>query len=174
MTDSAKVEIEVGAAKPVAPTPALSILARMKAEMDARKAANATIIEVRHDAVPEVTLFCRVPDDGEKVAEIVKVADARAKGKGTGTVWFNRLVVAHFTTAIEWHGERLVNDMGVELTFASKALQEILNAPDAPSAVFELFGSDAHVGVVAAKLMEKGGFGNDAAVEVVEDPTTGR
>lgn len=170
----ARVELEVGAAKPVAPASALSILARMKAELEARKAASAQIVELRHDAAPEVTLFCRVPDDGEKMAEILELANKRAKGKNTGTMWFNRLVIAHYTTAIEWHAERLTNENGLELTFASKQLQELVNAPDAPSAVFELFGSDAHVGVLASKLVEMGGFGNDAAVEVVEDPTTGR
>lgn len=169
----ARVELEVGAAK-AAPTAGRSILDRMKAELDARKAASAQIVELRHDAIPEVTLFCRVPNDGEKMAEVVEVADKRAKGKNTGTMWFNRLVVAHYTVAIEWHGERLTNDSGVELTFASKQLQELLNAADAPSAVFALFGSDAHVGVIATKLVEMGGFGNDAALEVVDDPTTGR
>lgn len=175
MTDSARVEIEVGAAaKSAAPTAQRSVLDRMKDELATRKSAKAAIVELRHDACPEVTLFCRVPDDGEKVSEIMEIASKRARGKSTGTVWFNRLIVAHYTQAIEWHGERLMTDTGIDLTFASKQLQESLNASDAPSAVFELLGSDAHVGVLAAKLMEKGGFGNDAAVEVVEDPTTGR
>lgn len=169
------IDFEVGAtAAAAAPTSHRSIAERMKAELAARKASKAKTIELRHDGVPELTITCRVPSDGEEIAELAQRADKRAKGNGTGTVWFNRLIIARFTTAIEWHGERLEDEDGTAWTFASRAVQELVDAPDAGQAVAAIYGSDAYVAAIAGQLMQSGGFGNDAAVEVVEDPTTGR
>jgi hypothetical protein len=165
------VDFEVGAvAKTSAPT---SIAERMKAELAARKKADAQLIELRHDAVPELTLTCRVPTDGEEISDIVKNAERRAKKTGSSSLWFNRLLVARFTTAIEWHGELLETENGVPMTFASREFQELVDAPDAGLAVSALYASDAYVGVVAESLMTSGGFGNESAVEVV-DPTQSR
>lgn len=168
------IDFEVGAGSASAPTAHRSIAERMKAELAARKASKAKVIELRHDSVPELTITCRVPSDGEEIADLAQRADKRAKGNGTGTVWFNRLLIARFTTAIEWHGERLEDEDGTAWTFASRAVQELVDASDAGQAVASIYGSDAYVAAIAAQLMSSGGFGNDAAVEVVEDPTTGR
>lgn len=167
------IDFEVGA-KADAAAPARSIAERMKAELAARKAAKARIVELRHDGVPELTITCRVPSDGEEIADIAQRADKRAKGNGTASVWFNRMLIARFTTAIEWHGERLEDEDGTPWTFASRPLQEMLEAPNAADSVSIIYGSDAYVSAIASQLMDKAGFGNDAAVEVVEDPTTGR
>lgn len=173
MSDS--LEFEVGAAaKSAAPTGHRSIAERMKADLEARKRAKAPVVELRHDGIPELTITCRVPSDGEEIAELAQRADKRAKGNGTGSVWFNRLLIARFCTGIEWHGETLEGDDGVPWTFASRQVQELVDAPDAAQAVSAIYGSDAYVAAIAGQLMEKGGFGNDAAVEVIEDPTTGR
>ena len=172
MTDNV-VDFETGAGAKSAPA-RLSIAERMKADLAARKAAAAKSVELRHDAVPELTITCRVPSDGEEIADLAQRAEKRAKGNGTTSVWFNRLVLARFTTAIEWHGERLEDEDGTPLTFASRAVQELVDAPDAGNAVAEIYGSDAYIGALAAQLMEQAGFGNNEAVEVVEDPTTGR
>jgi hypothetical protein len=164
-------DCEVGAvARTSAPT---SIAERMKAELAARKQANAQVIELRHDAVPELTLTCRVPTDGEEISDIVKNAERRAKKGGSSSLWFNRLLIARFTTAIEWHGELLESTNGVAMTFASREFQELVDAPDAGLAVSALYASDAYVGVVAENLMTTAGFGNESAVEVV-DPTQSR
>lgn len=172
MSDS--LSFEVGAVKSAAPTEHRSIAERMKADLEARKRAKAPVVELRHDGIPELTVTCRVPSDGEEVAELAQRADKRAKSNGTGSVWFNRLLIARFCQAIEWHGETLEDENGVALTFASRQVQELVDAPDAAAAVASIYGSDAFVAAVAGQLMEKGGFGNDSAVEVVEDPTTGR
>lgn len=169
------IDFEVGAkADAEAPTSGRSMLAQMKAATEARKAAKAKVIPVRHDQMPELTILCRVPADGEELADLAQRADKRAKGNGTGTVWFNRLVLARFTTEIRLHDEPVVDDDGTSLTFASPSLQQAYGAPDAASAVVAVCGSDAFVAALASQLMSSGGFGNDAAVEVVDDPTTGR
>lgn len=168
------VNFETGAGDTSAPARHLSIAERMKAELAERKASKARTVELRHDGLPELTITCRVPSDGEEIAELAQRADKRAKNNGTGTVWFNRLIIARFTTAIEWHGERLQDEDGTAWTFASRAVQELVDAPDAAQAVASIYGSDAYVAGIAGQLMQSGGFGNDAAVEVVEDPTTGR
>jgi Fe2+ transport system protein B len=168
------VDFEVGAAAISAASSSRSVAERMKAEIAARKSAKAAVVELRHDALPELTITCKIPSDGEEVAELAQRADKRAKSNGTGTVWFNRLLVARFTIAIDWHGERLEDENGNAMTFASRGVQELVEASDAAAAVIGIYGSDAYVASIASQLMEKGGFGNDAAVEVVEDPTTGR
>lgn len=169
------IDFEVGTkAEAAAPTSKGSILDRMKADLAAHKDAKAAIIELRHDGRPELAIFCKIPTDGEEIADIAQRADKRAGKNGTGTVWFNRLLIARFTTAIEWHGERVTDEDGTELTFASRAVQEMVNASDAGAAVAAIYGSDAYTAAIASQLMERGGFGNDAAVEVVDDPTTGR
>lgn len=162
------------AAGATVPAAKQSIAEQMKAELAARKASKAKVIELRHDSVPELTITCRVPSDGEEIADLAQRADKRAKGNGTGTVWFNRLIIARFTTAIEWHGKRLEDEDGTVWTFASRQTQDLVGAPDAGQAVAEIFGSDAYISSIAARLMNSGGFGNDDAVEVVKDPTTGR
>lgn len=167
------VDFETGVKASAAAPARQSIGERMKAEIAARKFAQTKIVELRHDAVPELTITCRVPSDGEEVAEIAKRSEKRAKGLGTASVWFNRMLIARFTTAIEWHGERLEDADGTDWTFASRALQDLLEAPDAANAVSAIYGSDAYVAAVASQLMDKAGFGNDAAVEVVEDPSMG-
>lgn len=168
------IDFEVGAkATTEAPTSRLSIAERMKADLEARKRSKAPVVELRHDGIPELTVTCRIPSDGEEIADVAQRADKRAKGNGTGSVWFNRLLIARFCTRIEWHGETLESDDGVALTFASRQVQELVSAPDAGQAVASIYGSDAYVAAIAGQLMDKGGFGNDAAVEVLEDPTTG-
>lgn len=167
------IDFEVGA-KAGAAAPTRSIAERMKAELAARKVAKARIVELRHDGVPELTITCRVPTDGEEIADIAQRAEKRAKGNGTSSVWFNRMMIARFATAIEWHSERLEDEDGNPWTFASRALQEMLEVPNAADAVSAMYGSDAYVSAIASQLMDQAGFGNDAAVEVVEDPTTGR
>ena len=151
-----------------------SIGERIKTELAARREAEAGVVEVRHDSVPALTIWCRVPTSGEEIAELAQRAEKRAKNTGTSAVWFNRLLIARFTTAIEWHGERVCGDDGVEWTFASREFQDTLDATDAPTAVSAIYGSDAYVSVVASQLMAKAGFGDDGAVEVLDDPTTGR
>lgn len=169
------IDFEAGTKAPAAaPASATSLAERMKAELAARKQAKAPVVELRHDGIPELTITCRVPTDGEEIADIAQRAEKRAKGAGTGTVWFNRLLLARACTAIDWHGERLEDDRGVALTFASRQVQEMVDASDAGAAVAGIYGSDAFIAVLANELMQRGGFGNDAAVEVVEDPTTGR
>ena len=169
------IDFEVGAKLDgEAPTSRLSIVERMKAEIGARKLAKAPTVELRHDAIPELIVTCRIPADGEEIAELAQRADKRAKSNGTGSVWFNRLLIARFCTAIDWHGELLVDDDGTPLTFASRTVQEMADAPDAAVAVAGIYGSDAYVSVVAGQLMEFAGFGNDSAVEATQDPTTGR
>lgn len=169
------IDFEVGAkADAEAPTSRLSIAERMKAEIAARKTAKAETVELRHDGLPQLTITCRMPSDGEEIAELAQRADKRAKGNGTGSVWFNRLLIARFCTRIEWHGNLLTDDDGTPLTFASRLVQEMVDAADAATAVAGIYGSDAYVSVVASQLMEIAGFGNDAAVEVVTDPTTVR
>jgi hypothetical protein len=172
MTDNV-VDFETGAGAKPAPA-RLSIMESMKQDLAARKAAAAKTIELRHDAMPELTITCRVPGDGEEISDLSQRADKRAKGHGTGIVWFNRLILARFTIAIDWHGKRLQDADGTAFTFASRQVQELVGASDAGNAVAELYGSDAYIGVLAGKLMQAGGFGNDDAVEVVEDPTTDR
>lgn len=172
MTDNV-VDFETGAGAKSAPA-RLTLMERMKQELAARKAATAETVDLRHDGIPELTITCRVPSDGTEIADLAQRADKRAKGNGTGTVWFNRLILARFTVGIEWHGERLQDDDGTAWTFASRQVQELVDAPDAGNAVINLYGSDAYVGVLAGQLMERGGFGNSAAVEVVEDPTKDR
>ena len=163
-----------GQVAPGAPVARQSIAERMKAEIAARKAAKAPTKVLRHDAVPELAITIKIPTDGEEVADIEERAGQRAKGANTFATWFNRLLVARFCVGIEWHGEQLQDDDGTAWTFASKQVQEIAGAADAPTAVSALYGSDAYVGVIAAQLMDLAGFGNESAVEVVEDPTTGR
>lgn len=143
MTDNV-VDFETGAGAKPAPA-RLSIMESMKQDLAARKAAAAKTIELRHDAMPELTITCRVPGDGEEISDLSQRADKRAKGHGTGIVWFNRLILARFTIAIDWHGKRLQDADGTAFTFASRQVHELA-----------------------------GGFGNDDAVEVVEDPTTDR
>lgn len=173
MTDV--VDFAVGAkADADAPAARLSIAERMKAEISARKTAQAPTVELRHDGLPALTITCRIPSDGEEIAELAQRADKRAKGNGTGSVWFNRLLIARFCTRIEWHGEVLADDDGTALTFASRTVQEMVDASDAAAAVAGIYGSDAFVSVVASQLMDLAGFGNDAAVEVTADPMTGR
>ena len=169
------IDFETGAAaEAAAPARGLSLAERMKAELAARKQAKAPVVELRHDGIPELTITCRVPTDGEEIADIAQRADKRAKGAGTGTVWFNRLLIARQCIAIDWHGERLEDDRGVALTFASRQVQEMVDASDAGAAVAGIYGSDAYIAVLASELMGRAGFGNESAVEVVEDPTTGR
>lgn len=169
------IDFEVGATPGgEAPTSRLSIAERMKAEIAARKAAKADAVELRHDGIPQLVITCRIPTDGEEIADLAQRADKRAKNNGTGSVWFNRLLIARFCTRIEWYGDLLADDDGTALTFASRTVQEMVDAPDAANAVAGIYGSDAYVSVIAGQLMTIAGFGNDAAVEVVADPTTGR
>ena len=151
-----------------------TIREQIKAKMAERKLSEAPQVPLRHADFPEVIIICRLPTDGEEVAEIAHRAEKKAKNAATSSVWFNRLLIARFTTQIEWHQERFEDDQGVPWTFASRELQELLGAADAPSAVAKLFGSDAYVAAIASELMDRAGFGNDAAVEVMEDPTTDR
>lgn len=151
-----------------------SIAEQMKAALAARRRASARLERLHHDAVPEVEITCRIPSDGEEIAELAQRSEKRAKGSGAGSVWFNRLLLARYTTEIRWHGDLLTGEDGVAWTFASHGLQEMVEAADAPTAVAALYGSDAYVAALASQLMDLGGFGNTAAVEVVEDPTTSR
>jgi hypothetical protein len=129
----------------------------------------------RHDGVPELTITCRVPTDGEELADLQQRAEKRAKKAGTAGVWFNRLLLARYCTEIEWMGDTLEADDGTKWTFASPDLQQMFNAAGAAEAVAHICVSDAYVGVLASQLLEAGGFGDSEAVEVVEDdPTTGR
>lgn len=151
-----------------------SIGERIKAAIAARDAAAAEVVILVHDAAPEFEITCRVPSDGEELAELVQRSEKRAKSNGTGSVWFNRLLLARYTTMIKYHGELLTDDDGTPRTFASRSVQELVGAPDAGQAVFRLYGSDAVVSTLASELMDKAGFGNSAAVQVIDDPSTSR
>lgn len=152
-----------------------SIAERMKRGIEERRRAAAQTVQLRHDGVPELTIVCRVPTDGEELAELQQRAEKRAKKAGTSGVWFNRLLIARYCSAIEWMGDTLEGSDGVPWTFASPDLQQQFNAPGAAEAVAHICVSDAYVGVFASQLLEAGGFGDSEAVEVVEDdPTTSR
>jgi hypothetical protein len=151
-----------------------SIGDRIKAAIAARDAAAAEVVILIHDAAPEFEITCRVPSDGEELAELVQRSEKRAKSNGTGSVWFNRLLIARYTSAIKYHGELLADDDGTARTFASRSVQELVDAPDAAQAVFRLYGSDAVISTLATELMDKAGFGNSAAVQVIDDPSIGR
>lgn len=158
-----------------APTRKESIAERMKRGIEERRRAAAQTVQLRHDGVPELTITCRVPTDGEEMADLQQRAEKRAKKAGTAGVWFNRLLIARYCTEIEWLGDTLEGEDGVKWTFASPGLQQTFNAAGAAEAVAHICVSDAYVGVLAGQLLEAGGFGDSEAVEVVEeDPTTGR
>jgi hypothetical protein len=168
------IEVDFGSSNEESGRATRSIADQMKAALAARRQASARVERLHHDAVPEVEITCRVPSDGEEIAELAQRAEKRAKGSGASSVWFNRLLLARLTTEIRWHGETLTDSDGNAWTFASPGLHDLVEASDAPSAVARLYGSDAYVAALASQLMDLGGFGNSAAVEVVEDPTTSR
>jgi hypothetical protein len=170
----AEVDFETGPQSPSGAGGRDSIGERMKAAIAARNAASAEVINLVHDAAPEFEITCRVPTDGEELADLVQRAEKRAKNNGTGSVWFNRLLLARYTTAIRYHGELLQDDDATPRTFASRSVQELVDAPDAGQAVFRLYGSDALISTLASELMDKAGFGNTAAVQVIDDPTNSR
>lgn len=170
MGNGESVDFETGA-----PARRDSIADRMKRGIEERRRAAAKVVPLRHDGIPELTIVCRVPTDGEELADLQQRAEKRAKKAGTSGVWFNRLLIARYCSEIEWMGDTLEGADGVKWTFASPDLQQAFNAAGAAEAVAHICVSDAYVGVFAAQLLEAGGFGDSEAVEVVEDdPTQGR
>jgi hypothetical protein len=170
------VTFETGVDKPSTPASSrkpLSMREVMATTLADRRRADARRVSLTCPGCPEAVLTVVVPTNGEELSDLMARAEKRAKKTGSGAVWFNRLILAHYTVGIAWLGQEMEDDRGNAWTFASPELQEMVAALGSAEAVAAMLGSDAHLSSLASALMEESGFGLGADnAEVVEDPTT--
>lgn len=122
--------------------------------------ADTPPITIRVPARPGVTIRCHT----RMTQEQRKAWQARAKTKKrrgedeVDEMLFAQLVLANTCEAISFNGIDAHDAEDTPLTFRHKQLWDMVNAPDAPSAIRALFAVDAHVLLASGEVLLASGF----------------